>query len=151
MHVNSAITKLTWADIRSSIAQVNDKFTSIVDSISPDSSFAIYKVDYPYGAVIADTEDFYLPDSYDKPQRINSFTSNQDLLNDLSYGQSTMPMGMVLSKTLEYYIDLPRINMIIPWLIYKPGSFFPYTTILGHGSINADLAPAEMANRLFGA
>lgn len=132
MHVNSAITKLAWADIRSSIEQINDKFAGIVDSISPDDSFTIYRVDYPYGAVIADTENFYLPDSHDKPQRINSFTSNQDLLNDLSYGQSTMPMGMVLSKTLEYYIDLPKINMIIPWLIYKPGSLFPYTTILGN-------------------
>src|SRR3990167_9065298 len=57
---------------------------------------------------------------------------------------------MVLDKHLEYYIDLPQCSMTIPWLVYGPGSLFPYTSILDMKS-NRNYSPNGLLNITSGA
>ncbi|MBV9575868.1 MAG: hypothetical protein JO149_04520, partial [Gammaproteobacteria bacterium] len=45
------------------------------------------------------------------------------------YGKSSAPMGLLLEKTLEYYVDLKELNITVPWKIFSPGTFFPLTRL----------------------
>lgn len=125
-----SITKIYWPEIREKIAHLDPKFAHLVDNLNPDQTFPIYLAHYPYGALIADTQSPFIPSS----QGICRLTSSQidkEIMNDLGYGKDSLPMGMVLEKELEYFIELKDAGITVPWLIYKPGSFFPFSTILG--------------------
>lgn len=128
---NPLFRKTYWAEIRERVAKLDAKFTSIVDNLDPDETFSIYLAQYPYGSLISDTKSSYIPMANGKVEPL-TLSSNVDaeILKDLGYGSDSLPMGMVLERELEYFIELKETEMIIPWLIYKPGSFFPFSTIL---------------------
>jgi len=120
-----------WNKIRNRVAEVEPAFADIVDELSPDKSFPLFLVYLPYGALKGDTKSFYLPDKNNHLYRLSDSEAPKILKEHLSYGFDGSPMGMVLEKQLEYFIDLQHKKITIPWLIYSPGQFFPYSGILG--------------------
>lgn len=128
---NTYIKKIYWADIRQSIAKLDLQFTNIIDELSPGESFPLFRVKYPYGSIIADTTCAYLPNENGQSKPFDEVIANDTSLSSLAYGNDCLPMAMVLEKQLENFIDLKQNCTSIPRLIYKPGSFFPFATILG--------------------
>ncbi len=128
---NSYIQKASWKDVRQTVARLDEKFVQLVDELAPDQSFPLYLVNYPYGAIMADTQCAYLPDANGCMKPFAEVIMEDKNLTALAYGKDCMPMTFVLQKQLENFIDLQLNNTTIPWLIYKPGSFFPFATILG--------------------
>ncbi len=127
----TGLVRLFWQDVRERVALVDSKFASIIDELSPGKEFPLYLAYYPYGATIADPEVLNLP----KDQGLSGFTLAdndvpQVLLKDLGYAKNSLPMGMVLENTMEYSIELKNKDTTMPWLVYSPGSFFPFTRIL---------------------
>lgn len=124
------LVKTYWPNIRERVANVEPKFAAIVDKLNPNQSFPIFLAYYPYGAIEGDTQDTFLP----KPNGGNYSLSDPDVPKDifehLGYGKESVPLGMVLEKNLELFIDLKEKEASIPWLVYKPGDFFPYARIL---------------------
>ena len=54
----------------------------------------------------------------------------KDIYKHLGYSINNAPLGMVLEKQLELFIDLKSEGITIPWLVYTPGMFFPFSAIL---------------------
>lgn len=131
--------KLQWKDIRNRVLKVNPTFAKIVDDLNPDKTFSVYLAYYSYGEVIGDIESPFIPTKSGR-SRLSNSSLPKDLQKDLGYGVDSSPMAMVLEKDLEFFIDLKEEGITISWLIYSPGSFFPYTTILGEKN-NRSYAP----------
>ena len=44
------IEELTWPDVRDSVAGVSKELSTIIDNISPNKEFTVFKIRYPFGA-----------------------------------------------------------------------------------------------------
>ena len=62
--------------------------------------------------------------------RLNDTTLPSEIEIHLGYGKTTSPLGMVLDKQFEWFVDLPKKNITLPILIQKPGDFFSYGKLL---------------------
>lgn len=124
------LVKTYWEQVNARIAKVEPTFAALVNKLNPDRSFPIYLAYYPYGAIEGDTESAFLPDQQGGYYRLLDDNTPKDIADNLGYGKNSSPLGMVLEKELELFIDLPHEGITIPWLIYKPGKIFPFSRIL---------------------
>lgn len=124
------LVKSFWSDIRNRFATVEPAFTEIVDQLSPDESYPLYIAYYPYGDTDADTRSSLFPNINGGYYRISDPDVPQDVMQHLGYSINGTPLGMVLEKELECYIDLKQEQITIPWLVYQPGDIFPLSTVL---------------------
>lgn len=131
------LIKCYWSDIRERFAQVEPEFTAIVDQLSPDQSYPLYIAYYPYGATDADTQSSLFPNIAGGYYRLTDPCVPSDILQHLGYSTNGTPLGMVLEKEIECFIDLKNEQITIPWLVYKPGDIFPLSTILNKRSSHA--------------
>jgi hypothetical protein len=133
-NIKNGIQKIYWKDIRSKVKNVEPNFVKIVDELSPNQSFPLYLAFYPYGVLIADPRYMYLPKANNTVCTLFDESLPKDIINDLSYGKESWAMGIVLEKNIEVFIDFKDDRTFIPWLIYKPGTFFPYARTLSKKS-----------------
>jgi len=144
------IVKVYWSTIRERVAKVECEFTKLVDALAPDKSFPLYLAYYPYGAVDADTESSIFPDQQGNFFRLSDPNISKDLLKHLGYSINNTPLGMVLEKQIECFIDLKSTGITIPSYIYTPGKIFPFTRILNKRS-NRIYAPYGLLSSTAGA
>lgn len=130
----TGLVKTNWDSVRSRVHKVAPEFAKLVDKLSPDKSFHLYLAYYPYGELIGDTVSPFLPMIAGGNYRLSDANAPKDIIKNLGYGQNSSPLGMLLEKSLEYYIDLKKLNISIPWQIYSPGSFFPLARFLKNKS-----------------
>lgn len=119
------VVKVYWQDVRTRVAKVDSKLAEIIDKLSPDNSFSLYLAYYPYGAIIADHQTYYLP----KDAGLTGFKIMDDgvskqLVADLGYGKASIPMGIVLEKNMESSVELT--SGPVPWSVHSPGRFMPF-------------------------
>lgn len=126
----NSLVKVYWSDVRDRVAKVEPKFAYLVDKLSPDKTFPIYLAYYPYGAMEADTKSSLFPKQGGGFYRLTDSDAPKDICKNLGYSIDSAPLGMVLEKQLELFIDLKNEGITIPWLIYTPGMFFPFASIL---------------------
>jgi len=124
------LVKTYWEDIRHRVSKVAPEFSKMVDALSPDKSFPLYLAYYPYGDLKGDTVSPFLPKVEGGSYRLSDPSAPKDVINNLGYGSTSSPLGMLLENTLEYYIDLNELNITIPWQILSPGAFFPLGRML---------------------
>jgi len=128
------IVKVSWSDVRKRVAKVEPAFAKIVDELNVDKSYPLYLAYYPYGSSDADTISSFFPDMNNGYYRITDSHAPKDIVTHLGYSKDNTPLGMVLEKQIESYIDLKSEKITIPWIIYTPGRFFPFTRILSRKS-----------------
>lgn len=146
----NGLVKTYWSDIRKRVTKVEPNFAKIVDELAPDNSFPIYLAYYPYGALIGDTEQPFLPTQDGNSFKLSDPHAPKDVVKHLGYGIDSLPMGMVLEKNLEWFIDLEEEQISIPWVIYQPGTFFPFSKVLSNKS-NRVYAPNNVLTTTSGA
>lgn len=139
-----------WHDIRHRVAKVEPTFAALIDELSPDKSYPLYLAYYPYGEQIGKKDACYLP----KPE-LGTFKFIEPdipkkLMDELGYGADSLPMGIILDKKFEWYIDLPNEKTSIPWVIYTPGMFFPVPIVLSMGQSCRRYAPNGILNAICG-
>lgn len=127
---NNGLVKTYWSDVRKRVAKVEPSFAKIVDALDPDKSFPLYLAYYPYGAIDADTCSTLFPNLKGGYYRLTDADAPKDVTNHLGYSRDNTPLGMVLDKQFESFIDLRGKGITIPWIIYTPGKMFPFTRIL---------------------
>ena len=128
------LVKTNWDSVRNRVHKVAPEFSKMIDKLSPDKSFHLYLAYYPYGELIGDTISPFLPMVSGCNYRLSNPNAPKDVIKNLGYGQNSAPLSMLLEKSLEYYIDLKKLNISIPWQIYSPGSFFPLARFLKNKS-----------------
>ena len=124
------LVKTYWSNIRERVAKVEPTFAALVDKLNPDKTFPIYLAYFPYGALKGDTESSFLPLPDGGYYRLTDPDAPADVIKHLGYGKDSSPLGMVLDKQFEYYIDLKEQGITLPNAIYSPGAFFPLSRIL---------------------
>jgi hypothetical protein len=134
MDEGRGLVKVSWSEVRNRVALVEPRFASIVDELSPDKTLPIYLAYRPYGAIVGDTTDLYLPDSNGGSYPLSSPAVPKDVLKNLSYGKNSSPLGMVLEKNIEIFVDLKAEEIAIPWAVSKPGSFTSFARNLSRKS-----------------
>ena len=127
----NGLVKITWVYIRDRIKKLDQKLVTIIDELNPDATFPLFLAYYNYGDIISDTISPYIPLKNASLTRLSDSNVDKVISKHLGYGQNSLPMSMVLEKEIEYFIDLPNEGLTIPWLVYKPGRIFPYSTIFG--------------------
>jgi hypothetical protein len=128
------LVKVYWVDVRERIAQVEPVFAKIVDELCPDKTFPLYLAYYPYGDLIGDIYSPFIPNMKGGQDRLSDPGLSKDVIKHLGYGMDSAPLGMVLEKQLEYFIDLKDEGISIPWLVYSAGMFFPFSRVLSKKS-----------------
>lgn len=148
--LKKGLVKVYWGDVRSHVEKIEPTFAKIVDELNPNINFPLYLAYYPYGAVDADTQSSLFPDSHGGYYRITDAEAPKEVVTHLGYSQGNTPLGMVLEKQLESFIDLKSEKITIPCLIYTPGKLFPLTRIL-HKKSGRVYAPNGLLSSTAGA
>src|SRR3990167_4649311 len=125
------LVKTYWSEVRHRVAKVEPVFAKLIDKLAPDRSFPLYLVYLPYGALKGDVFSSFIPKQEGGYYRLSDPNAPEDVIKNLGYGKDSSPLGMVLEKELEYFIDLKNEGITIPNAIYGPGSFFPLSRALG--------------------
>lgn len=122
--------KVCWTEIKHEIKEANPEFYSLINKINPPDTYSLYVVTFPYGVLIGDDRSQFLPIN-NQLVRINESTLPEEIERDLGYGKMGSPMGMVLRKNFEWYVDLPGKKNSLPIMVQKPGDFFSYSRLIG--------------------
>ncbi len=130
------LVKTHWANVRKRVKAVNPEFAALVDEISPPKSMHLYLAYYDYGKLKGDIQSAFLPTADGSSYyRLKKGETSQALLDDFEYCiTGSVPFGLLLEKKMELFIDLPQLNLTMPYIIYKPGDFFPVSQILNSNS-----------------
>lgn len=129
--------KVYWPEIKERVKATNPEFYSLIDVLQPGSDFPLYLVNYDYGELIGDKLSQFIPIKGKGLLRLNDSTIPSEINAHLGYGKHSSPMGMILNKHFEWYVDLPHKNMILPILVQMPGDFFSYTRVMDmHSQFN---------------
>ena len=116
----NGLVKATWSTVRDRVKTANPEFAKLIDELSPD--YNLYIAYAKYGHFHGDVQGIVLPSCSGEALRLNSSDLHKKIAKDLGYGTSSSPFGMVLEKNLEYFIDVPRLNVTLPRYVRKPGS-----------------------------
>lgn len=149
MRAEVLFDKKSWKEIRELIRNTNLEFFNIVENISPNETCPLYIINFPYGALIGDHVSQFLPLSNGDYLRLNDPCIPIELSKDLGYGKDNSPIGMILNKKIELYIDLPEKKMTLPFTVQSPGDFFSYNHILDI-SQNINYAPNDILYAISG-
>ncbi|MCK4870165.1 MAG: hypothetical protein KAS93_03555 [Gammaproteobacteria bacterium] len=125
------IVELSWDKARQELLGLNDELVRIIDEISPGRQFSLFKIKYTYGSEVVQKGQFQLPDSFGHLRQIGDSNIPESLQNKLSYNFGSNPVGVVLNKSAELYINLD--DRIIPFAIIPPGKVFGTWKILDDG------------------
>ncbi|HAT8564340.1 TPA: hypothetical protein JA969_11960 [Legionella pneumophila] len=128
--MSQGIERVYWKDIRDAFYKVAPEFTSKVDLLSPDENYPLYVLSFPFGSIIGDDKSQFIPNENGSFYRLNSSETPKDIFDDIGYGADSSPLGMVLTKSIEFFVDLPEKNRTIPIAIMNPGNFFNFTRVL---------------------
>lgn len=122
------IHKVYWEDVRSTIKSLNPVLFKIIDKISPNKKFPLYKATYPYGYQILKNGKFYLPGNNDIPIALDDARIEKSIREDLSYNLPTIPVLIVLKKSLELFVTLH--DRVIPYFLINPGNMYGVWKVL---------------------
>ncbi len=123
--------KTHWDNVRKRVVKVEPQFAKIVDELNPGKDFPLYLIYYPYGALKGDTESPFIPNPDGTFYRLSDPNAPKEIIKDLGYGKEDAPLGLVLEKNFEFFIDLKGESITIPKTVYAPGSFLSYARNLG--------------------
>lgn len=122
MKFDQPIQKLYWEDVREYVAKVEPEFAKLVDKISPDKSFPLYLVRYPYGATIVDRGKCYYPLPNGQMAPLTDPRLPEEMRKDLSKVGTLFPAGIILENSIELYINPDQ--RVFPWMLYRAGTIF---------------------------
>lgn len=109
-----SILCLSWLDVREEVRKVNNVLFEIIEQISPNQKFPLYKIKYKHGEKIVSKGTFQLPSvtkNYSLPHNIQK---------DLNY--CAIPLSLLLNKDSEIFTEIQ--SRIIPLQYLYPGQLF---------------------------
>ena len=102
---NGSLETLYWKDIREKIKVFRPALVAIVDNLSPEKKFPLFKASYPFGADIVKNGTVYLPDIYGKIQPIGHPNIDANVQSQLQ--RRELPVSLILKNSAEIYKDMP--------------------------------------------
>jgi len=115
------LLELKWREIRDDVAQANPALAQEIDELDPSDEYTLFKVSYPWGHHLLEEGILNLPNEKGEIVPIHDPSLNNSLKEKLFYNQ-TIPLGLVLSNTLELYINAD--HHVIPFILMPEGRLF---------------------------
>ncbi len=136
------IEEVDWFAVRSTFIRDEPELAALIDQLSPDSSFTLLKVSYPYGSIIYENGSVHLPVYNENTFPIHHANIPNKIKNQLAY--SNLPLGCITNRHgVEIYRELTdRVHSIAfftcglnlgPWEFFDPPT--PYTISAGARTI----------------
>lgn len=133
---------MDWLTARPAFIQEEPELVAIIDELSPDNTFKLLKVSYPYGSIIHENGFMHLPVDNKNTLPINHVDISLALKKQLDY--SNLPLGCIVNRHgVEIYRELEdRVHSIAffttglnlgPWEFFDPPT--PYTISAGARTI----------------
>jgi hypothetical protein len=116
------VIKTNWDEIRHKFQTVDPYLFTLIDNVSPSKKMPIYLIYFPYGMVKGDTKNSYLPLSNGSHIKLSNSNISKEIFNDLGYGMNSSPLGIILDKYIEYFIEID--DQVFPYQIHGPGTVF---------------------------
>ncbi len=110
---------LHWNEARELIKPVNQKLVEIIDKFNPGKDFVFIKARYQYGDKILKRGELQLPTATGTVP-FQHHTIPAEIRKKLNY--STMPMGIILSKSIEVFFENEERTM--PSKLFSTGTLF---------------------------
>lgn len=121
---------ITWAEASKKVRTVNPALAEIIDEISPDSSYKLINVRYPFGSTIIQNNTHYLPTKEGSLSPASHFNVNKDIRLMLeAYG--SIPIGVILNNSVELFMEID--DRIVPFSFYNKGKIFALWRHLDEG------------------
>jgi hypothetical protein len=125
--VKNCIEELSWQDVRKDIEKVNPKLTAIIDDISPDSSYKMFKASYAFGEEMLREGCLHIPNA--EGILIPLTAASKNFRESLSYNLGSNPVSIILSGSAEIYIIVDNHTIPLYGLI-PPGNVFSTWKVL---------------------
>lgn len=122
------VVKTEWKAVRERVGLVDKYFTELVDKVFPGKEYPLYLLYLPFGMLKGDTESSFLPTLDGRFCKLSDPDLPKDLIQDIGYGKSSSPLGMILENQIEYFIEIE--DQIIPYDIANPGTIFNKSILL---------------------
>ncbi|QDP73712.1 hypothetical protein FOG18_13720 (plasmid) [Legionella israelensis] len=122
MDEGEGIVRTTWDTVRDRFTKVDPRLANLIDGVSPNNKFPIYLLYFPYGMLKGDTNSSYLPLLNGEIAKLSEPGIDKNLSKDLGYGMHSSPLGIILDKFIEYFIEFDEQSF--PYLISGPGTIF---------------------------
>ncbi len=127
------LESVTWRQVRSQITKINPKLARIIDNLKPGDEYTLILAKYPYGVDIHKAGVACFPTkegtltTLDNVQLLNANiatgkSKNKNTAKQL-LGYSSSPLGLVLDKAVEVYVETDE-GRIIPFKVFRPGIVF---------------------------
>lgn len=116
------LVKTTWENVRARFSKVDPYLAKLIDKVSPNNEFPIYLLYFPYGMLKGDTTSSYFPLMGGGIAKLSDPNIDKTILNDLGYGMNSSPVGIILDKSIEYFVEVN--DQAFPYLISGPGTIF---------------------------
>ena len=99
-HDNHLMSITHWGEVREDVEKINKPLCGVIDNISPDDTYQILKVRYPYGSLILDQDRLCLPDKNNNFHPIDSPNIDSGLSKILSHENTPLMLQRVPFATL---------------------------------------------------
>lgn len=147
MEKRNKLLEVSWDDVREQFQTVNPKLSAIIDSISPDSRFKLFKGSYAFGEQILKKGRLQVPNDKGKVVPLCDEAISKEIQDSLSYNWWSNPVSIILSGSTEIFIMLN--NHVIPMYgLIPPGKVFSSWKVL---SLSPSLGPAFIWDMTSGA
>ncbi|WP_419421631.1 hypothetical protein ACNVED_16785 (plasmid) [Legionella sp. D16C41] len=127
------LVRTNWKHVRDKFNQADPHLTKLIDKVCPNDELIVYLAYFPYGMLKGDTQSSYLPLIDNQVCKLNDPKIDKKILKELGYGMNSSPLGMILDKSLEYFIEFDE--QIFPYQIDNPGTIFNKGILLKKKSI----------------
>lgn len=132
-NTNTHIEKLSWLEVSTDVRNVNPDFAAIIDEISPDESFSLFRVNYSYGSEVAKDGVLNIPNYEGRLVPITDQSIDAKIAKMLGYNFHTHPVSMVLHGALEVFFILGSHTIPLYGAI-PPGKIFGSWPLLSKSS-----------------
>ena len=123
------IEKTSWSHEKELIAKLNKPLFEAISRLDPPEDIPLYKLRYSFGDRIKLDGEFYVLNNSAENVPLGDKSIDKSIRDDLTT-ESQMPIGLMVSKSVELYVDYE--DRVIPFNLFKPGMIF---------GINAALKP----------
>ncbi|HAU2339763.1 TPA: hypothetical protein NHL35_000837 [Legionella pneumophila] len=121
MDNNEGVVQTYWTEVRNKFEKADPYLSKLIDNVSPDK-LPIYLLYFPYGMLKGDTKSSYMPLLDGGYIKLSDTGVDKKIVNDLGYGMYSSPLGMVLDKFIEYFIEFD--DKVFTYYISGPGTIF---------------------------
>ena len=124
---NEKLAICSWSDVKDSVFDIDPELASLLDETKDAHRHPLILAKYPFASHIIHHGDFFIPSQVGTINRFSDNKHDTQITGLLDYYWGSIPMGLVLSGSVESYWK--SVNQIIPMGVLGQGETFALRTV----------------------